>query len=347
TSNNANLFNSQSEAVDTNWAGVDFTDPNGKASNGDPDPGHIKASNLANLNDTGPKWYDDTTIFPAGFPTDVPTLESRNWFKIVDQPTGQPTNFRVEVTSATGLRLNWTDATGEIAPYGYLILGSTDDDFVIPSDAEQFLADGNLSDGFARVYVPAGTQTRTFSGLSTTDTTYYFVIVPYSNTGYAIDYNNVPDPLTASTAAGPASFASWRATFPGVGALSAPTDDSDGDGIANLFEYAYSYASPGMRPDTHDASALLPTASVSGSDQLVLQLQRADSLPPNITLTIEGSDDLGDEDPWVDLTGLVMEASDGPDGIAGTASSNYTYTQVNAIGSGLDKKYMRIRVQEN
>ena len=33
--------------------------------------------------------------------------------------------------------------------------------------------------------------------------------------------------------------------------------------------------------------------------------------------------------------------------IAGTASSNYTYTQVNAIGSGLDKKYMRILVQEN
>ena len=33
--------------------------------------------------------------------------------------------------------------------------------------------------------------------------------------------------------------------------------------------------------------------------------------------------------------------------IAGTASSNYTYTQLNTIGSGLDKKYMRVRMQEN
>ncbi|MFP6864864.1 MAG: hypothetical protein VCA35_02895, partial [Roseibacillus sp.] len=167
------------------------------------------------------------------------------------------------------------------------------------------------------------------------------------NTGYAIDYNNAPDLLTVSTGESPTSYADWIATFPGVGALSAPTDDSDGDGVANLFEYAYSHASPGMRPDTHDASALLPTASISGSDQLVLHLRRADSLPPNITLTIEGSDDLGDEDPWVDLTGLVIEASDGPDGIAGTASSNFTYTQTNAIGSGLDKKYMRVLVREN
>ena len=102
-----------------------------------------------------------------------------------------------------------------------------------------------------------------------------------------------------------------------------------------------------MRPDTHDASALLPSASVSGSDQLVLHLRRADSLPPNITFAIEGSDDLGAEDPWVDITALVIAASDGPDGIAGTASSNYTYTQLNAIGSGLDKKYMRVRVREN
>ena len=54
-----------------------------------------------------------------------------------------------------------------------------------------------------------------------------------------------------------------------------------------------------------EVSALLPTASVSGSDQLVLQLQRADSLPPNITLTIEGSDDLGDEDPWDGRRGRI------------------------------------------
>ncbi|MEO1835464.1 MAG: hypothetical protein ABGZ49_08215, partial [Akkermansiaceae bacterium] len=206
---------------------------------------------------------------------------------------------------------------------------------------------GDLSDGFTRVYVPAGTQTRTFSGLSTTDTTYYFVIVPYSNTGYAIDYNNAPDLLTTSTETGPTSFASWIATFPGVGALSAPTEDSDGDGVANLFEYAYSHASPGMRPDTHDGFALRPSATVSASNQLVLHLRRADVLPPNLTMTIQGSDDLGVADSWVDISGMITEASDGPDGVVGTASSNFTYTQIHAIGSGLDKKYMRVLAREN
>jgi hypothetical protein len=33
--------------------------------------------------------------------------------------------------------------------------------------------------------------------------------------------------------------------------------------------------------------------------------------------------------------------------IAGAASSNVTCIRVNAIGSGLDKKHMRVRVQEN
>jgi uncharacterized protein YjbI with pentapeptide repeats len=347
TNNIASLFNSKSEAVDSNWAGVDFSDPNGKKANGDPDPGHITLANLRHLDDTGPKWYDDSTVFPAGFTTNITTREGKKWFKIVGEPTDQPTNFRVAVTSATGLRLNWTDATGVIAPYGYLILGSTHDDFVIPSDAEQFLADGNLSDGFARVYVPAGRQTRTFSGLSTADTTYYFAIIPYSNTGYAIDYKNVPDPLTVSTGESPTSYADWIATFPGVGGLSSPADDPDGDGVVNLFEYSYFHASPGMSPAVHGAIALLPSASRSASNQLVLHLRRADDLPPNLTMTIQGSDDLGVADPWIDISGMVTEANDGPNGIVGTASSNFTYTQIHAIGSGLDKKYMRVLVREN
>jgi uncharacterized protein YjbI with pentapeptide repeats len=347
TNNNASLFNSKSEAVDSNWAGADLSDPNGKKANGDPDPGHITLSNLGHLDDTGPKWYDDSTVFPAGFTTNISTREGKKWFKIVGEPSNHPTNFTVAVTSATGLRLNWTDATGVIAPYGYLILGTTHGDFVIPSDAEQFLADGDLSDGFARVYVPAGTQTRTFGGLSTTDSTYYFVIIPYSNTGYAIDYKDVPSPLFANSGTGPPSYARWIASFPGVGALSAPADDPDGDGVANLFEFAYSYASPGMSPEVHDGFALRPSATVSASNQLVLHLRRADVLPPSLTMTIQGSNDLGVADPWIDISGMVTEANDGPDGVVGTASSNYTYTQINAIGSGLEKKYMRVLVREN
>jgi hypothetical protein len=102
-----------------------------------------------------------------------------------------------------------------------------------------------------------------------------------------------------------------------------------------------------MRPDTHDASALLPSASRSASNQLVLHLRRADDLPPNLTMIIQGSDDLGVADPWIEISGMVTEANDGPNGIVGTASSNFTYTQINAIGSGLEKNYMRVLVREN
>jgi hypothetical protein len=102
-----------------------------------------------------------------------------------------------------------------------------------------------------------------------------------------------------------------------------------------------------MSPAVHGAIALLPSASRSASNQLVLHLRRADYLPPNLTMTIQGSDDLGVADPWIDISGMVTEANDGPNGIVGTASSNFTYTQIHAIGSGLDKKYMRVLVREN
>jgi len=95
------------------------------------------------------------------------------------EPSNYPTNFtasadKVEVT------LNWTDATGAQLPSKYLVVGSTGS-ITVPTDGEP-VADGELVKNVAY-----GVQTVTFGNLDG-NTTYYFAIFPYTNSGSYIDY---------------------------------------------------------------------------------------------------------------------------------------------------------------
>ena len=192
-----------------------------------------------------------------------------------------------------------------------------------------------------RINFPDRRHTHSFDAV-----TYYFAIIPYSNTGYAIDYKLVPEPHTADTASA-SGFAKWIATFTGAIGSTGAGDDIDLDRVSNLLEYAYSLATPGVSPEENDAHALLPTATVNAAGQMALSLRRADTLPANISITVEGSKDLGIADPWADISAMVTEANNGPDGVAGTGSSIHTFTQIDAIGSGLEKRFMRVVVREN
>ncbi|MEI7982643.1 MAG: endonuclease, partial [Bacteroidota bacterium] len=102
---------------------------------------------------------------------------------------GEPTNFPTSFTVTTGspswssLSLTWTDATGIVIPDGYLIRGSATSFAAIAAPVDGTPVD----DGGLDKNIPAGTQAYTFRGLAT-NTTYYFKIFPYTNTGGLINF---------------------------------------------------------------------------------------------------------------------------------------------------------------
>ncbi|MDD2962906.1 MAG: cohesin domain-containing protein [Bacteroidales bacterium] len=94
----------------------------------------------------------------------------------------EPSNFATNF-SAHNIILNWTDATGELAPNGYLIRMS-DQGFPYITNP----VDGTpVADSQTDKNVSTGIQQTIFSGL-TPNTVYYFKIFPYRGTGSIIDY---------------------------------------------------------------------------------------------------------------------------------------------------------------
>jgi hypothetical protein len=101
----------------------------------------------------------------------------------------EPTNHVGSFAVATGtpsysvIGALWTDATGAVIPDGYLVKGSSTSFAAIldPVDGTPE-ADGALVKNVA-----AGIQTASFTGLSE-NTTYYFKIYPYTNSGANINY---------------------------------------------------------------------------------------------------------------------------------------------------------------
>jgi hypothetical protein len=118
------------------------------------------------------------------------------------------------------------------------------------------------------------------------------------------------------------SFAGWISGY-SVGTKTAATDDPDGDGLANLLEYAL-----GTAPDS---SASRPNLTSQISDlklQLTFTPQRSD-----VTYTIEASSDLSDWSNQTVLTGLTL-------------GTPYTYTDTVALGGTTTKRFLRLKVSQ-
>jgi len=97
------------------------------------------------------------------------------------EPTNNVTNFSTSDVTSSSIKLTWTDATGGTVPAGYLIKWNTSSSITNPVDG---VAETN---GTGVVNVSQGVQTSTITGLSS-NTTYYFKIYPYTNSGNNIDY---------------------------------------------------------------------------------------------------------------------------------------------------------------
>jgi len=146
--------------------------------------------------------YVDLVTFesPVGNPLMVANGDFENWPAALPEPANYPEDFDASAL-AQDIEVEWTDATGNPLPEAYLILANDDNDFNTPQDGSFVIDDFELSDGDGAANVDFGIETFTFSDLNP-ETTYYFRIYSYTNSGVEVDYKTDGLPPTASATTG-------------------------------------------------------------------------------------------------------------------------------------------------
>ena len=107
------------------------------------------------------------------------------------EPTNHITNLDFTAITATEFTVNWTDATGENLPHGYLVKISNGA-IVAPTDGV-----AEVNSAFV-INIAQGLQTASFNAL-TANTTYNVSIFPYSNSEAVIDYKLEPENYQLTT----------------------------------------------------------------------------------------------------------------------------------------------------
>jgi hypothetical protein len=106
---------------------------------------------------------------------------------VYPEPSNYPTGFAA-LAAGNDVNLSWTDATGAQLPSKYIIFASTDaGNLPVPVDGTPVPDDLDLSDGSGALNIAYGNQAAAFAALDG-NTTYYFTIYPYTNSGANIDF---------------------------------------------------------------------------------------------------------------------------------------------------------------
>ncbi len=218
------------------------------------------------------------------------------------EPTNYPTGFGATTNSASQVTTSWTDSTGGTAPNGYLVLCNTSGSFTSPTDGAPQSDDTNCADGSGVRNVAQGVGAYAWTGLNG-NTTYYYRIFPYTNSGSNINYKTDGTPPTANALTPkaeptnhPTGFGatansasqvttSWTDSTGGTvpdgylvlcntsGSFTSPTDGApqsddtncaDGSGVRNVAQGTGTYAWTGLNPGTQYFFRIFPYAN-SGS----------------------------------------------------------------------------------
>jgi len=139
---------------------------------------------------------DGSNNYSAGVTNNTTTIKA--------EPSNHVSTF-TSTSDHNSISVTWADNDGAILSDAYLIKASSTSFLAItaPLDATSESDDTDLSDGSAIVNVTHGTEAYQFTGLNA-ETTYYFKIWPYSNSGSNINYKTdgtVPSQSKATTEA--------------------------------------------------------------------------------------------------------------------------------------------------
>jgi PKD repeat protein len=147
------------------------------------------------LTGTGTGYSSFTWLAPA---TETPgQLNNGQTFggTIFPEPTNYPTGFTAVITGLVA-DITWIDAVGGQLPGHYLVKASNQNNIIAPVDGVTETDDADLSDGSGAINVLYGDEFCTFFRLDG-DTTYFFKIYPYTNTGSNVNYKTDGNPPSA------------------------------------------------------------------------------------------------------------------------------------------------------
>lgn len=136
---------------------------------------------------------------------------------VYPEPSNYPTMFNA-TASGLSINLEWVQSVGSQLPSGYLILGEKTGktSFDVPVDGIPVENDLDWSDDKVSVNVGFGVGEYLFDGLGT-NTSYSFIIYPFTNTGVNIDYKTDGTPPTADATTGNVTVIQQEAFAMGLG----------------------------------------------------------------------------------------------------------------------------------
>lgn len=192
----------------------------------------VKTTTASGLN-PGTRYYYRTYATNSQGTTYNATVNSFNTRKL--EPSNHVTSFTKSAQTGTSMTFTWADNAGAAAADSFLIRLSTGTP-ADPTDGTPVTANASSD-----VYVAAGVQTVTFTGL-TTSTTYNAKIYPLVNTGVGgIDYKTAATVPSASGTTNAGPLAAWNltstttsATTTGGGITSASSISVNPSGISYL-----------------------------------------------------------------------------------------------------------------
>ncbi|HKO78025.1 MAG TPA: lamin tail domain-containing protein, partial [Flavobacterium sp.] len=120
------------------------------------------------------------------------------------EPTNYPTAFTATAPNGSTIITTWVDAVGTNLPFGYHLQVNTTGVFTAPVDAVPVDPDVDLTDGEGSINIfHGGFENVPWTGLLP-NTTYYFRIYSYSNSGDLINFktDGSPPTVSATTTAG-------------------------------------------------------------------------------------------------------------------------------------------------
>ncbi len=103
------------------------------------------------------------------------------------EPSNHVTNFVATKVGTDKIILSWHKNKGPIAPTGYLIKASTDNNITAPADGVALADDLTIDDNGGAVNITSSRINYEWTGLSAASQ-YYFKIYPYTNAANLIDY---------------------------------------------------------------------------------------------------------------------------------------------------------------
>ena len=154
-----------------------------------------------------------------------------------------------------------------------------------------------------------------------------------TNLDGAIPYYSGSAPDLGFLEFGLGDYVTWAGNFAGAD-LSDPTADFDGDGVANLMEYAL-----GGNPTHNDAAAVRPVFQLANDYFIHTHNERTDD--PSLTYTVEWTDDL------VNAGGIMGWATDGVEFVEESVFSNVLKTVTNQIPTlGKDQQFIHLKIEQ-